>query len=74
MDKRNAMRAGAVTAAATLMMLMTSPAMALTQDDGEQAGTGLSLGQTLGLYVFLPIAIFLLITGLVMLGTRGQCN
>jgi threonine/homoserine/homoserine lactone efflux protein len=64
------MRAGAVTAAATLMMLMTSPAMALTQDDGEQAGNGLTVAQTLGLYVALPIAIFLAITGLVLIGTR----
>lgn len=67
MDKRNALRAGAVSAAATLMMLMSSPAMALTRDDGDDPGTGLSVAQTLGLYVAIPIVLFLVIAGLVML-------
>ncbi|MFC8453382.1 hypothetical protein [Kitasatospora sp. NPDC057223] len=66
-DKRNALRAGAVTAAATLMMLMSSPAMALTRDDGDDPGTGLSVAQTLGLYVLLPIVLFLVIAGLTVL-------
>ncbi|MFI1281461.1 MULTISPECIES: hypothetical protein [unclassified Streptomyces] len=67
MDKKNALRAGAVTAGTTLMMLlMTSPALALTRDDGDDPGPGLSIGETLGLYVFLPIALFLAIAGLVM--------
>nr|WP_244305438.1 photosystem II reaction center protein PsbW [Kitasatospora cheerisanensis] len=66
-DKRNAMRAGAVTAAATLMMLMSSPAMALVRDDGDDPGTGLSVGETLGLYVALPIVSFLVIAGLCMI-------
>ncbi|WP_145794122.1 hypothetical protein [Kitasatospora atroaurantiaca] len=72
MDKRNALRAGAVSAAATLMMLMTSPAMALTRDDGDDPGSGLSVAQTLGLYVLLPIALFLIIAGLVMLPSLGK--
>ncbi|MFI6445153.1 hypothetical protein [Kitasatospora sp. NPDC050543] len=67
MDKRNALRAGAVTAAATLMMLMTSPAMALISDDGDDPGPGLTVAQTLGLYVGIPVASFLIIAGLVML-------
>ncbi|MFJ1754451.1 hypothetical protein [Kitasatospora sp. NPDC088134] len=66
MDKRNAMRAGAVTAAATLMMLMSSPAMALTRDDGDDPGSGLSVGATLGLFVGLPILAFAVIAGLCM--------
>ncbi|MFD8417712.1 MULTISPECIES: hypothetical protein [unclassified Streptomyces] len=67
MDKKNALRAGAVSAGSALMLLlMTSPALALTRDDGDDPGTSLSVGATLGLYVFLPIAIFLAITGLVM--------
>ena len=61
------MRAGAVTAAATLMMLIPSAAMALTRDDGDDPGTGLSVAQTLGLYVGIPLALFAIITGLVML-------
>ncbi|GGV32231.1 hypothetical protein GCM10010495_56240 [Kitasatospora herbaricolor] len=61
------MRAGAVSAAATLMMLMSSPAMALTRDDGDDPGAGLSVAQTLGLYVAIPIVLFAVIAGLVML-------
>ncbi|MGZ9930990.1 hypothetical protein ACXNSR_13965 [Streptomyces sp. NC-S4] len=67
MDKKNALRAGAVTAGTALMMLlMTSPALALTRDDGDDPGPGLSVGETVGLYVALPLAIFLGIIGLVM--------
>ncbi|MDH6140956.1 MULTISPECIES: hypothetical protein [Kitasatospora] len=71
-DKRNALRAGAVSAAATLMMLLTSPAFALTRDDGDDPGPGLSIAQTLGLYVGIPVLSFVVITGLVMLGTRNS--
>lgn len=66
------MRAGAVTAAATLMMLMTSPAMALTRDDGDDPGAGLSVAQTLGLYVLAPIVLFAIIAGLLMLPSLGK--
>ncbi|AXI77596.1 hypothetical protein [Peterkaempfera bronchialis] len=67
MDKRNALRAGAVSAVATLMMLMSSPAFALIRDDGDEPGGGLSVGETVGLYVVIPIVAFLVIAGLVML-------
>ncbi|MEU5315664.1 hypothetical protein AB0G67_02855 [Streptomyces sp. NPDC021056] len=67
MDKKNALRAGALTAGTTLMMLlMTSPALAVTRDDGDDPGPGLSVMETLGLYVVAPLAIFAVITGLVM--------
>ncbi|MFJ7588160.1 hypothetical protein ACIQZO_12400 [Streptomyces sp. NPDC097617] len=67
MDKKNALRAGAVTAGTALMMLlMTSPALALTRDDGDDPGPGLSIGETVGLYVVAPLVIFLVIVGLVM--------
>ncbi|MEV7724229.1 hypothetical protein AB0P15_05785 [Streptomyces sp. NPDC087917] len=67
MDKNNALRAGAVTAGTALMMLlMTSPALAVTRDDGDDPGPGLSIGETLGLYVAAPIVLFLVIAGLVM--------
>ncbi|KOU20149.1 hypothetical protein ADK51_25420 [Streptomyces sp. WM6368] len=49
-----------------MMLLMTSPALALTRDDGDDPGPGLSIGETVGLYVALPIVIFLVIVGLVM--------
>ncbi|MER6776499.1 MULTISPECIES: hypothetical protein [unclassified Streptomyces] len=73
MDKKNALRAGAVTAGSTLMMLlMTSPALAVTRDDGDDPGPGLSIAQTLGLYVATPIVLFLVITGLVMVFDKSD--
>ncbi|MET7481525.1 hypothetical protein [Streptomyces sp. NPDC005538] len=67
MDKKNALRAGALAAGTTLMMLlMTSPALALTRDDGDDPGHGLSVAETLGLYVLCPLALFAIIAGLVM--------
>jgi hypothetical protein len=63
-DKRNALRAGAVCATVTLMMLLSSPAMALTRDDGDDPGPGLSVGQTIGLYVLIPLAAFAVIAAL----------
>ncbi|WP_156725073.1 hypothetical protein [Streptomyces apocyni] len=73
MDKKNALRAGAVAAGTTLMMLlMTSPALALTRDDGDDPAPKLSVMETLGLYVAAPIALFLLIAGLVMVGDKSK--
>ncbi|MFJ3338999.1 hypothetical protein [Streptomyces sp. NPDC086766] len=77
MDKKNALRAGALAAGTTLMMLlMSSPALAVTRDDGDDPGSSLSVVQTLGLYVVLPIALFAVIAGLVMVlsksGDRNQ--
>ncbi|MFC8062739.1 hypothetical protein ACGFY8_20755 [Streptomyces sp. NPDC048232] len=67
MDKKNALRAGALAAGTTLMMLlMSSPALALTRDDGDDPGTGLSVIETLGYYVLAPLALFVVIAGLVM--------
>ncbi|WP_217169918.1 hypothetical protein [Streptomyces sp. AC512_CC834] len=67
MDKKNALRAGALAAGTTLMMLlMSSPALALTRDDGDDPGTGLSVVETLGLYVLTPVALFAIIAGLIM--------
>ncbi|MBA2949271.1 hypothetical protein [Streptomyces himalayensis] len=73
MDKKNALRAGALAAGTTLMMLlMSSPASALVPDDGDDPGPGLSVIETLGLYVVLPIVIFLAIAGLVMVGDKSR--
>ncbi|MEU5436841.1 hypothetical protein AB0G73_26135 [Streptomyces sp. NPDC020719] len=67
MDKKNTLRAGAVAAGTTLMMLlMSSPALALTRDDGDDPGKGLSVMSTIGLYVLAPLALFAVIAGLVM--------
>lgn len=72
-DKKNAMRAGAVAAGTTLMMLlMSSPALALTRDDGDDPGQGLSVMETIGLYVVAPIALFVVIAGLVMIFDKSK--
>ncbi|MDN0196873.1 hypothetical protein [Streptomyces sp. S.PNR 29] len=73
MDKKNALRAGALAAGTTLMMLlMSSPALALTRDDGDDPGPGLSVIETLGLYVAAPIVLFLVIAGLVMVLDKSK--
>ncbi|GAB2796499.1 hypothetical protein ACWGJ2_10055 [Streptomyces sp. NPDC054796] len=69
---KNALRAGTVTAGATLMLLLSSPAFALTRDDGDDPGPGLSVIETLGLYVAAPIVLFLVIAGLVMVGDKSR--
>ncbi len=69
------MRAGAVAAGTTLMMLlMSSPALALTRDAGDDPGQGLSVMETVGLYVVAPIALFVIITGLVMIFDKSKKN
>ncbi|MFD4261797.1 hypothetical protein ACFWR9_30305 [Streptomyces sp. NPDC058534] len=73
MDKKNALRAGALAAGTTLMMLlMSSPALALTRDDGDDPGTGLSVIETLGYYVLAPLALFVVIAGLVMVLDKSK--
>jgi hypothetical protein len=62
---KNALRAGTVTAGSSLMLLLSSPAFALTRDDGDDPGKGLSVIETLGLYVAAPIGLFLVIAVLV---------
>ncbi|MCM2428377.1 hypothetical protein C8250_017465 [Streptomyces sp. So13.3] len=69
MDKKlnkKAVRAGVITAGTTLMLLMSSPAFAVSRDDGDDPGSGLSVVQTLGLFVLAPIALFAIIAGVVM--------
>jgi hypothetical protein len=71
-DKKNALRAGTLAAGTTLMLLlMSSPALALIPDDGDDPGQGLSVIETLGLYVVAPIALFAVITALVMVLDRS---
>ncbi|MFE4858011.1 hypothetical protein [Streptomyces sp. NPDC056670] len=73
MDKKNALRAGAVAAGTTLMMLlMSSPALALTRDDGDDPGSGLSVIDTIGLFVVAPLALFAIIAGLVMVLDKSR--
>ncbi|MFE0704705.1 hypothetical protein [Streptomyces sp. NPDC058872] len=73
MDKKNALRAGAVAAGTTLMMLlMSSPALALTRDDGDDPAPKLEVIETLGLFVVAPLVLFLVITGLVMVLDKSK--
>jgi hypothetical protein len=69
---KKAVRAGVVTAGTTLMLLISSPAFALVRDDGDDPGHGLSVLQTLGLFVATPIVLFLIIAGLVALTDNSR--
>lgn len=72
-DKKNALRAGALAAGTTLMMLlMSSPALALTRDDGDDPGQGLSVIETVTQFVLAPIVLFAVIAGLVMVLDRSH--
>ncbi|EST35563.1 hypothetical protein N566_17635 [Streptomycetaceae bacterium MP113-05] len=69
--KTKALRAGTLTAGtAALTALLTSPALAVVRDDGDDPGPGLSIVETLGLYVVAPVALFLVIAALIMVGDK----
>lgn len=68
----NALRAVAVAAGVPLMLLLSSPAFAVARDDGDDPGPGLSVIETLGLYVAIPIALFLVIAGLVSVTDKSR--
>jgi hypothetical protein len=65
-------RAGVLTAGTTLMLLMSSPAFALSRDDGDDPGSGLSIIQTLGLFVACPLVLFGIIAGLVIVTDKSR--
>ncbi|AEW94124.1 MULTISPECIES: hypothetical protein [Streptomycetaceae] len=69
MVNKNALRAGSIAAGTTLMMLLSSPAFAT---NGMDPGPGLSVGETLGLYVGCPLVLFVIIAGLVMALDRSR--
>lgn len=69
---KNAMRAGTLTAGTALMLLLSSPAFAVTRDDGDDPGPGLSVVETLGLYVVAPVGLFVVIAVLVMIGDKSR--
>lgn len=75
MDKKlnkKIVRAGVLTAGTTLMLLMSSPAFAVSHDDGDDPGSGLSIIQTLGLFVALPLVLFGVIAGLVIVTDKSR--
>ena len=70
-------RAGIVAATAAVPLLAASSALAANHPyDGEDAGPGLTVLQTLGIYVGIPLGLFLLISFLVLLPewARGDRN
>lgn len=71
-NKKNALRAGTVTAGTALLSLLASPAFALTHDDGADPGPGISVGETIGVFVVLPIVLFLLIAACVSLTDKSR--
>ena len=62
---RRAARAGVVSAVlasfVAVSVLAASPAMALTRDDGDDPGEGMSKLKVLGIFVGIPVAWFVLI-------------
>ncbi|MGP4111636.1 hypothetical protein ACTWP5_12045 [Streptomyces sp. 4N509B] len=72
-NRRRAVRAAGVTAGAVLVTLLSSPAAhALRRDDGDDPGSGLSIAETLGLFVLTPLLLFAVIAGLVVLADRRR--
>lgn len=71
-NKKTAMRAGTVTAGTALLSLLASPAFALTHDDGADPGPGISVGETIGLFVVTPVVLFLLIAACVSLTDKSR--
>lgn len=48
------------------MVLMSSAGSAFASDGGLDPGPGLSVGETLGLYIAIPLVLFAIIAGLVI--------
>lgn len=74
---RAAARAGIVAATTSVPLLAASAALAANHPyDGEDSGPGLSILQTIGIYVGIPLGLFLLISFLVVLPgwARGDRN
>jgi hypothetical protein len=73
--KRSAVRAGTAAALTALPLLAAGSAFA-DNFQGEDAGPRLSVLATIGIFVGIPIALFLLITFLVMLPSwvKGDTN
>jgi hypothetical protein len=67
---RTAARAGAVVAMTSVPLLAANTVLAATSNhnyQGEDSGPGLTVLQTLGIYVAIPLGLFLVISFLVVL-------
>lgn len=64
---RAALRAGTAAALTSVPLLAAGTALAATHPyDGEDSGSGLTILQTIGIYVCIPLGLFLLISFLVL--------
>ncbi len=72
MDKKNALRAGALAAGTTLMMLLMSSPRSRWSATTATTRPGLSVIDTLGLFVAAPIVLFVVIAGLVIVGEKSH--
>jgi hypothetical protein len=64
---RTALRAGTVAALTSAPLLAAGAALAASNTyDGEDSGPGLTILQTIGIFVCIPVGLFLLITFLVL--------
>jgi len=64
---RTALRAGTVAALTSAPLLAAGAALAASNTyDGEDSGPGLTVLQTIGIFVCIPVGLFLLITFLVL--------
>lgn len=59
-------RAFILFAALAVTVLTSAPVQALTREDGDEPGTGLSVLETLAYFVGAPVLLYLIITALVM--------
>ena len=69
---RAAATTGLLTLVTALPLIVASPAAALSRDDGDDPGAGLSALQTLGWFVGAPLGLFLLIVVAVYATNRGD--
>lgn len=63
--RRSLLRVATMSLSVPLVAVLASPALAYSRDDGDQPGPGLSVLQTLGLFVGIPLAAFLIIAVMV---------
>ncbi len=61
-----------LTAALTLPLALASPAYATTHLEGSDSGPGISVGEAIAIFAGIPIAAFLVISGLVVLLTSSR--